>query len=273
MGSVYAGLLADAGHEVWAIDLWREHVDAIERDGLRVEGASGDRVAMLRASVRADDAGVCDLVVLATKAADVAAAAASARPLIGPNTEVLAIQNGLGSADRVSAVLGYERVLVGIAGGFGASIVGPGHVHHNGWNLLGLGELSGRVTSQLRQVAAIWADAGFSVRTYEDINRMIWEKFICNVCFSGTCAVTGLTIGEVIGDQDAWGVASDARSRRGRSPSPWASPSTSRNLWPTSGSSGSRFQRPGLLCCLTCSRPTHRDRRAQWRGSGACRQR
>lgn len=208
MGSVYAGLLADAGHEVWAIDLWREHVDAIERGGLRVEGASGDRVAMLRASVRADDAGVCDLVVLATKAADVAAAAASARPLIGPNTEVLAIQNGLGSADRVSAVLGSERVLIGIAGGFGASIVGPGHVHHNGWNLLGLGELSGPVTSQLRQVAAIWADAGFSVRTYEDINRMIWEKFICNVCFSGTCAVTGLTIGEVIGDQDAWGVAS-----------------------------------------------------------------
>lgn len=207
MGSVYAGLLAAAGNEVWAIDRWSEHVDAIKNDGLRVEGASGDRVVRLRASVRAAAAGVCDLVVIATKAADVAAAAHSCRELIGPDTAVLAIQNGLGCAPRVTEVLGSERVYIGVVGGFGAAIIKPGHVRHEGWELLHIGDPSGPVGPRLRQVAAIWAEAGFNVDIYDDLDRMIWEKFICNVCFSGTCAVTGLTIGRVMTDADAWLVA------------------------------------------------------------------
>lgn len=212
MGSVYAGLLAAAGNEVWAIDRWVEHVAAIERFGLRVTGASGDRTVRLRASSQAADAGVCDLVVLATKAADVAAAALSARPLLGPQTVVLAIQNGLGSAERVTGVLGAEQVMIGIVGGFGSSIVEPGHVNHEGWELLHIGELSGPQSPRLRMVADIWAAAGFPVQVYDDLDRMIWEKFICNVCFSGTCTVTGLTIGEVIADPDAWAVASGCAS-------------------------------------------------------------
>ncbi len=72
MGSVYAALLADAGNEVWAIDAWREHVDAIKADGLRLEGYSGDRrVTSIKASTNPSDAGMCDLVIIATKAADV----------------------------------------------------------------------------------------------------------------------------------------------------------------------------------------------------------
>jgi 2-dehydropantoate 2-reductase len=208
MGSVYAGLLADAGHDVWAIDRWSEHVEAMNRNGLRVQGASGDRNATLHASVNAADAGICDLVVLATKAADVSSAAESAKALMSPKTLVLAIQNGLGSADKVVDVLGTGQVLVGVVGGFGASIVAPGHVHHNGWELLHLGELYSPATSRLRDVADVWRSAGFSVETYDDVKRMVWEKFICNVCFSGVCTLTGLTIGEVIADPEAWRVAS-----------------------------------------------------------------
>lgn len=208
MGSVYAGLLADAGNEVWAIDRWAEHVEVMQRAGLRVQGASGDHTATLRASVYAEDAGVCDLVVLATKATDVAAAAESARPLIGPQTTVLTIQNGLGSADRVARVLGSEHLIIGVVGGFGASITAPGHVHHEGWELLHIGESAGSATPRLRSVADTWAGAGFSVKTYDDIHRMIWEKLICNVAYSATCTLTGLTIGKVISDANAWDVAS-----------------------------------------------------------------
>ncbi len=208
MGSIYAGLLADAGHDVWAIDRWGEHVEAMNRNGLRVEGASGDRTATLHASVNAADAGICDLVVLATKAADVSSAAESAKALMSPKTLVLAIQNGLGSADKAVDVLGAGQVLIGVVGGFGASIVAPGHVHHNGWELLHLAELHGPATSRLRGVADVWRSAGFSVETYDDVKRMVWEKFICNVCFSGVCTLTGLTIGEVIADPEAWRVAS-----------------------------------------------------------------
>ena len=69
MGSVYAGLLASAGHEVWAVDTWRDHVEAIRTKGLHLEGASGDRTVKVNATLTASDAGVCDLVIIATKAA------------------------------------------------------------------------------------------------------------------------------------------------------------------------------------------------------------
>ena len=208
MGSVYAGLLGSAGNEVWAIDTWRAHLDAIRERGLRVEGASGDRTVALDATADPAEAGVVDLVVIATKAMEVRAAAESARPLLGAETVVLTIQNGLGSPEQVASVLGEERVLVGVAGGFGASIVEPGHVHHNGWELVRLGELHGQASPRAERVAAVWREAGFRVRTYDDIDQLVWEKLICNVCFSGTCAVLGRTIRAVLDDPEAWKVAS-----------------------------------------------------------------
>jgi 2-dehydropantoate 2-reductase len=82
MGSVYAALLGAAGHDVWAIDSWPEHIEAIRKNGLRLEGASGDRTVKVHASTRAADAGVCDLVIIATKAMHVAQAAESAKPIL-----------------------------------------------------------------------------------------------------------------------------------------------------------------------------------------------
>jgi 2-dehydropantoate 2-reductase len=208
MGSVYAGLLASAGHEVWAIDTWREHVDAIRTKGLRVEGASGDRTVPIHATLDAAEAGPCDLVIIATKAMHVAKAAQSARPLIGPDTVVISIQNGLGGPDTASKVLGRERVVVGVVGGFGASMKAPGHAHHNGWELVRLGEFSGPVTPRLEHIADVWRSGGFRVKCFDDIDQLVWEKLICNVCYSGTCTVLHRTIIEVIDDPDAWQVAS-----------------------------------------------------------------
>ena len=208
MGSVYAGLFASAGHEVWAIDAWREHVAAMRANGLRVEGASGDRTVRVNATTSTAEAGICDLVIIATKARDVEAAARAAQPLLGPQTTVLSIQNGLGGPDTAAGVLGRERLAVGVVGGFGASMRGPGHAHHNGMELVRLGELAGPVTPRLEAVAQAWRSAGFRVKTFDDIDQLVWEKLICNVCFSGTCAVTDRTIGEVMNDADAWQVAS-----------------------------------------------------------------
>jgi 2-dehydropantoate 2-reductase len=208
MGSVYAGLLGAAGHQVWAIDRWAEHIDAIRTHGLHVQGASGDRVVPLQATLDPSEAGEVELVVIATKAPDVEAAARAARPLLAPDTVVLTIQNGLGSADHVAAVLGDKRLLLGVAGGFGASIVAPGHVHHHGIELIRLGECRGPITPRLERVAEVWRGAGFNVRTFDDIDRLVWEKLVCNVAFSATCALTGIAIGEVMANPSAWWVAS-----------------------------------------------------------------
>jgi 2-dehydropantoate 2-reductase len=205
---VYAALLASAGHEVWAVDGWREHVDAIRARGLRLEGASGDRTVRLNATTRAADAGPCELVIIATKAMHVAQAAQSARSLLGPDTVVISIQNGLGGPDTAGQILGRERVIVGVVGGFGASIKAPGHAHHNGWELVRLGEFSGPVSPRLEAIAEVWRSGGFRVKCFDDIDQLVWEKLICNVCYSGTCTVLERTILEVIEDPDAWLLAS-----------------------------------------------------------------
>lgn len=207
MGSVYAGLLAAAGHEVWGVDSWAAHVDAIREGGLRVAGASGDRVVRLRATTRPEEAGPCDLVVIATKAADVAAAGRAAQALLAPHTPVLTIQNGLGAVDALASVLPRERILVGVAGGFGASLVAPGHVHHNGMELVRLGEPDGGISARVEALAAVWSGAGFNVQCYADINQLVWEKFICNVTFSGPCTVLRMTVGEVMANPHAWPLA------------------------------------------------------------------
>jgi 2-dehydropantoate 2-reductase len=207
MGSVYAGLLAGAGNEVWAVDRWREHIDAIRERGLRVAGASGDRVVRLHATTDPAEVGRAELVVVATKAMDVEAAAESARALVGPETLVLSIQNGLGGPDVAAAILGEDRVAIGVAGGFGASIVAPGHVHHHGLELIRLGERKGPATPRVQAVAEVWREAGFNVETYDDVDRLVWEKLVCNVSFSAPCTILGCTIGEVIADPAAWTVA------------------------------------------------------------------
>jgi 2-dehydropantoate 2-reductase len=206
MGSVYAALFASAGYEVWAIDRWKEHVDAMRRSGLKLEGASGERTVRMHATTDPREAGACDLVVLATKAMHVAEAAASIPPLLKSDTPVLSIQNGLGGPESAAAVLGKERVMVGVVGGFGASMRGPGHAHHNGMELVRLGEYGGMsgggITPRLKRVEEIWRNAGFRVKLFDDIDQLVWEKLICNCSLSGPCAVSEMTTGEVMADPD-----------------------------------------------------------------------
>ena len=202
MGSVYAALFASAGNEVWAIDRWGEHIDAIRARGLRLEGASGDRTVKISATTDTREAGTCDLVILATKAMHVAQAAESVKPLLGKETPVLSIQNGLGGPDTAASILGRERVMVGVVGGFGASMRGPGHAHHNGWELVRLGEFGGPITPRLKQVETLWSGAGFRVKVFDDIDQLVWEKLICNCAYSGPCGISDRTTGEVMEDPD-----------------------------------------------------------------------
>jgi len=208
MGSVYAGLMAEAGHEVWAVDIWQDHVDAINNGGLRVEGASGDRVVQgIRATTRAADVGDCDLYVLATKATGVGLAAEAITPLMGPKSIVITIQNGLGAGERIAQHMTTDRVLLGVADGFGASMQGPGHAHHNAMNLIRVGEMNGGLSERLQRITGVWQQAGFNAKAFEDIDQLIWGKYICNVAFSGPCTVFDYTLGELMADPAAWAIA------------------------------------------------------------------
>jgi len=208
MGSVYAGLLGRAGHDVWAVDTWAEHIDAIAASGLAVSGASGSFVVdTLRVGRSPEAAAPCDLWVIATKAADVEEVAAAIAPLLRSDDVVMAFQNGLGAGDRVARRIPDDHIVVGIAEGFGSSIPGPGRVHHNGMRLIRIGELRGGLTDRLLLLEQVWQHAGFNVKAFSDIELMIWEKFLCNVTLSAPTAVFDVTVGELMANPDAWAVA------------------------------------------------------------------
>ena len=208
MGSVYAGLLGRAGHEVWVIDLWQDHVDAIRDHGLSVSGASGDYVVhTLHVANSPDEAGPCDMWVIATKAQDVEQVAIRVAPLLTSDSVVMTFQNGLGAGDRVSRHLPSEHVVIGIAEGFGSSIPAPGHVHHEGMRLIRIGEMHGGMSGRVQRIEEVWREAGFNVKAFADIDTMIWEKFLCNVTLSAPTAAFDVTVGQLMADPGAWAVA------------------------------------------------------------------
>ncbi|MFV0496442.1 ketopantoate reductase family protein [Mycobacterium sp.] len=201
MGSIYAAKLAAAANEVVVVDSYRPGIDAIAQHGLRVSGPGYDTTVRLRAATVAP-AEPMDLVILAVKAADVTTGAQQALPMLGEATPVLTIQNGLGSAETVAGIVGDQRVTVGIASGFGASRVAPGHVHHNAMRAMRFGAYSSLPHATVESIARVWTDAGFDAAAVSDIAAMQWEKLICNVAYSAPCALTGMTVGEVMDDPD-----------------------------------------------------------------------
>ncbi|MFV0315935.1 MAG: ketopantoate reductase family protein [Microthrixaceae bacterium] len=223
MGSVYAARLTAAGKDVLVVDRWAEHVRAIRQHGLVVSGPDGEIVARVRAYESVPDEQV-DLVILAVKAAGVAAAAANLAPLLGEQTVVLTIQNGLGTAQEVADRVGADRLAVGIASGFGASRPAPGRARHDAMRAVRFGSFDGLgsghleasrsdpprlAAARLQVVAELWRQAGFDAEVVRDLVAMQWEKLICNVAYSAPCALSGLTVGEVL-DHDDLGPVSRA---------------------------------------------------------------
>ena len=201
MGSIYAAKLAAAGNDVVAIDSDQASINQIARHGLRVTGPGSDQVVPLRASTVAP-AEMMDLVVLAVKAADVTPGARQALPMLGASTPVLTIQNGLGSAETVAGIVGDRRVAVGIASGFGAARIAPGHVHHNAMRAMRFGAYSSLPYATVESIARAWTDAGFDAAAVTDIAAMQWEKLMCNVAYSAPCALSGMTVGQVMDDPE-----------------------------------------------------------------------
>ena len=210
MGCVYAALFAEAGHDVTAVDAWADHIDAISRNGLRLDGFTGDRVISgISARMLNERLPEAELYILATKADGIADAAAKLNAETPPDAMVLTIQNGMGSADILAGGISSDRILVGVAEGFGASMTGPGHGHHTSMTRIRLGEYGGGETARLAEVTALWQGAGFPAEAYANIDQLIWEKFICNVSLSGPCTITGCTVGELMADPALWRMALD----------------------------------------------------------------
>ncbi len=195
VGGYFGARLAAAGQDVHFLARG-VHLDAIRAVGLRVESPLGD-LHINPAQATADPAaiGPVDLVLVGVKTWQLAAALASARPLLGPNTAVLPLLNGVEAPATITEILGAQYAFGGLCRII-AMLVGPGHIRHTGIApAIVFGELDGRQTARSEAIHAALTSAGVQSEITLDVNRALWEKFMLICTWSGLGAITRTPIG------------------------------------------------------------------------------
>ena len=189
MGSVIGSLLAKGGNDVSLIDVSEETVRAINERGLRIEDKTGDSETLrIRAATSPGEIGIVDLLLVFVKCYHTETAVRQALPAIGPKTIVLSLQNGWGNGPRIQAIVGKERLLLGVCY-HSATVAGPGHVQHLGRGATFMGELDGTMSARLRHVAETFNKAGVEVNATSEVLKEIWSKLALNVCTLPTSAL------------------------------------------------------------------------------------
>lgn len=198
MGCLYGGLLAETGFPVTLIDIWKEHIETINRQGLRIEGLGGERVVSgIRGVTDPKDAGIADLLIVFVKATMTRTAITQAMPVVGPDTTVMTLQNGLGNVEALSDVAGAHRVVAGVTG-HGSTLVGPGVIRHAGQGDTVIGEASGVISERTERIADALRKAGFAVSVSDNVMGLIWGKLLVNVGINALTAITGLKNGRLV---------------------------------------------------------------------------
>ena len=195
VGGYFGARLAAAGASVAFVARGR-HLAAIRADGLRIDSASGN-LHLRDVQVTDDPAaiGPVDIVLFAVKLWDTEEGAAAVRPLVGPETAVIALQNGVTSPDVLVQTLGAHNVVGGVAH-IAAQVAEPGLIRHTGTLArLSFGELDGRSSERLTLFHGLAAKAGFDAILTNDILGIIWEKFAFLAPFSGITALTRQPVG------------------------------------------------------------------------------
>lgn len=201
MGSVTGGLLAKAGNQVTLIEVSQQVVEAINSRGLRLEAKSGATETIdVPATTESSRVGIVDLVLVFVKCYHTEAAVRAAAPLIGPDTMVLSLQNGWGNGPKISAIVGEQRLLLGVCY-HSATVAGPGHVQHVGRGMTFIGELNGEITSRLKHVTETFVKAGIEVTATPAVLKEIWSKLALNACTLPTSALLRLFSPQLIQHQ------------------------------------------------------------------------
>lgn len=198
VGGYYGGLLARSGNEVTFIARGA-HLAAIRQHGLRVESIHGDfEVCPAQATDNPATVGPVELLLVTVKSYDLETAATAARPLVGPETAVLPLLNGLDAAERLATVLGDKPVLVGLTH-ISASIAAPGVIRQvSPLRRITFGERNGAITPRARHIRDLLEAGGIEVVLTPAAQVALWEKFLFIASIGGICCLTRLPIGPVL---------------------------------------------------------------------------
>jgi 2-dehydropantoate 2-reductase len=190
VGCYYGGMLARAGHDVTLIGRPR-HVEAIERQGLRLETQTFDERIRVSASSEGSAVRSAQLVLLCVKSTDTESAAAIIKPHLAPDALVLSLQNGVENADRLRAILPQD-VLAAVVY-IGTEMAGPGHVKHHG-----RGELIIERSRASDELAQALIAAGVPTDISDNVRGALWAKLILNCAYNALSAITQLPYGRLV---------------------------------------------------------------------------
>ncbi len=197
MGSLFAYYLISSGEEVWLIDYRLARVEKIKKEGIKIEGVSGEHHIKPRITADPKEAGKVELIIICVKAYDTEAAIKRVTPLIGETTTVLSVQNGKGNLEIIAEVVEKERVVGGTTAQ-GATVLGEGHIRHAGLGETIIGCPTEASSKRLEAVAALFNRSGVKTSTTDDLKGLIWSKLLINVGINALTALTRLKNGQLL---------------------------------------------------------------------------
>jgi len=197
VGSLFGTFLIKAKEDVYFLDHDAKRAQKLKKDGIRIEGVSGTHHVDVKATADPKEIGPSDLVIIAVKSYDTEDAAKSAKPLIGPTTLVLTLQNGVGNVQTLEEIIGDDRVIGGVTNQ-GANVRGVGHIIHAGRADTVIGKRDKKVLGPIREVSKALNRAGFQTKVSKDIDSIIWSKLVINVGINALTAITRLNNGRLL---------------------------------------------------------------------------
>ena len=197
MGGLFGGLLAVSGQEVWLVDVWKENIEALQSRGIVIEERGQEKHFPIHATTEVASVGKADLVLLFVKTYHTEKAVSDALVLEKEDTVFLTLQNGLGNEEAICRQVNPKKVLLGVTQQ-GATLLGPGKIRHAGWGKTFIGELDGKRTDRVAEIAQRFQKAGMETEVSVHIQRLIWEKLLINIGINALAAVTGLKNGQLL---------------------------------------------------------------------------
>ena len=199
MGCLYGGKLsAVPENDVILLDVWKEHIEEIKKNGLLMEeDGIFQTYSRIKAETDAREAGICDLAVIFVKSTMTRQAVESNLAVFGGNTIALTLQNGLGNIDLISEVIKPENVIAGTTA-HGATMLGPGKIRHAGTGKTVIGELGGEKTGRVVKIQNMLAAAGLEAETTDNVIGLVWDKLIVNAGINALTSITKLLNGELL---------------------------------------------------------------------------
>lgn len=197
MGGLLAGFLTKSKEEIWFLDKNKERAELTSRGGFLIEGLSGSWSVKIKSTANPEEIGVADLVIICVKAYHTKEAVLHAKPMVGDDTMVLTLQNGIGNVEIISEVVGAEKVIGGVTN-HGATLLEAGHIKHAGRGETVIGRIDGKIPVELRSIREIFNKSGFETRISRDIKGLLWSKLIINTGINALAAITRLPNGKLV---------------------------------------------------------------------------